>query len=345
MGDCLYPTLTADGSLSTPASDDCSTLHKQITSELDKYLQEATKKCEAEDSYFHRCHKSTNTSHFQQEDYYLEEDDINIDNASKPTIPESHEQDTGLHHINSSDSQTQLQDELATISEEEEEVVDPAEQDTLVFDSEESDEEPFNTTIDTTLDDSAITIGKPVMAAFISDLVQIPTEHIGCLQVTSQLQEFLDQYPPKSTEKAFEHIYQILQVLDKYLVDNPKYITLIAYATTLEIDLCNFLAIWAALSILLDTMSSDLQYVQCSQQVFNDYYDTHTQDAMIKLEQQAMKIQDIMYDSMIKHNFDRVQGAVDRVSGAVDRDLDKVNTDSIKPTYDNDSDNNTGSTK
>ena len=33
--ECLYSTLTADGSLSTPASDDCSTLHKQITSELD----------------------------------------------------------------------------------------------------------------------------------------------------------------------------------------------------------------------------------------------------------------------------------------------------------------------
>ena len=30
MSECLYPTLTADGSLSTPASDDCSTLHKQI---------------------------------------------------------------------------------------------------------------------------------------------------------------------------------------------------------------------------------------------------------------------------------------------------------------------------
>ena len=200
ISECLYPTLTADGSLSTPALDDCSTLHKQITSELDKYLQEATERCEAEDNYFDGSHKSTNTSPLQQEGYYLEEDDINIDNASKPTILESHEQDTGLHHINSSNRQTQLQDDLATIPEEEEEV-DPAEQDSLVFDSEESDEEPFNTAIDTTSDDSAITMDKPVTAAFISDLVQIPTEQVGCLQVTHQLQEFLDQYPPKSTER------------------------------------------------------------------------------------------------------------------------------------------------
>ena len=222
-----------------------------------------------------------------------------------------------------------------------------------MFDSE---EELFNTAVDTTSDDSAITMGKPVTTAFISDLIQIPTKQVGCLQVTSQLQEFLDQYLPKLTEKAFDHIYQILQVLDKYLVDNPKqhqhcmspyseYITLITYATTLEIDLCNFPAIWAVLSILLDTMSSDLQYVQCLQQVFNDYYDTHTQEAMTKLEQQAIKIQDIMYDSMTKYNFDRVSGAVDGVSGAVDSDLDKVDTNSIKPTYDNASNTNTGSTK
>ena len=132
MSEHLYPTLTADGSLSTPVSDDCNTLHKQITSELDKYLQEATEKREAEDNYFHGCHKSTNTSHLQQEKYYLEEDDVNIDNASKPTIPESHEQDTGIYHINFYDRQTQPQDDLAMIlEEEEEENIDPAEQDTL----------------------------------------------------------------------------------------------------------------------------------------------------------------------------------------------------------------------
>ena len=104
--------------------------------------------------------------------------------------------------------------------EEVEEQPDPADQSTLVFDSKESEEELFNIAVDTTSDDSAIMMGKPVTTAFISD--QVPTVKIGCLQVTSQLQVFLDQYPPKSKEKAFEHIYQILQVLDKYLVDNPK---------------------------------------------------------------------------------------------------------------------------
>ena len=117
------------------------------------------------------------------------------------------------------------------------------------------------------------------------------------------------------------------------------------YATTFEIDLCNFPAIWAVLSILLDTMSSDLLYVQCLQQVVNDYYDTCTKEAMLQLEQQALKIMDIMHDSMTKHDFDSISDTVDRVPDAVDRDLDKVNTNYIKPTYDNDRDTNTGGTK
>ena len=52
MSEHLYPTLAAESSLSTSAVDDCSTLHRQITSELDKYLQEATEKHERDDNYY-----------------------------------------------------------------------------------------------------------------------------------------------------------------------------------------------------------------------------------------------------------------------------------------------------
>ena len=52
MSEHLYPTLVADGSLSTPAADDCSTLHRQITSELDKYLHEAAEKREQDVNYY-----------------------------------------------------------------------------------------------------------------------------------------------------------------------------------------------------------------------------------------------------------------------------------------------------
>ena len=155
---------------------------------------------------------STDTSNSQQEANFLEDDDAgSMVKANNPIILESPKQDTSTHHSSPPDYQIQPQDELDTILEEEEEPLieeqpDPADQDTLVFISKESEEEPFNTAIDTTSDDSTIIMGKPVTTAFISDQVRIPTEKVGCLQVTSQLQEFLDHFPPKSIEKAFENI-------------------------------------------------------------------------------------------------------------------------------------------
>ena len=66
-----------------------------------------------------------------------------------------------------------------------------------------------------------------------------------------------------------------------------EYVSLIMYAITIKIDLCNFLAIWAVLSILLDTQSNMLQHVKSFQQVVNNYYDKCSTDMMSELEQQA----------------------------------------------------------
>ena len=137
----LYPTLTANSSVNTPVSNDCHTLHNQIISKLDKYLQEAAEKHEAEDNYYDGCHKSTNTSSTQQEDSYLDGEEANTDINTKPSTPESHQKDTGFYQPSPSDDHNQSQEdqeELATIPEEE---VDPADQDTLLFETEESDEE------------------------------------------------------------------------------------------------------------------------------------------------------------------------------------------------------------
>ena len=67
MSKCLYPTLITDGSLSTPVVDNYSTLQNQITSEIDKYLQEAAERHERDDNYFDGRHMATNTSSLQQE--------------------------------------------------------------------------------------------------------------------------------------------------------------------------------------------------------------------------------------------------------------------------------------
>ena len=287
MSDRLYPTLVADGLLSTYIADNCNTLQNQITSEIDKYLQEMVERCERHDNYFNGQHVATNTPSQQQEANFLEKDEV----GDEVRVPESNDHDISENGANYTEHDIQYQDELETIPEGvEDEVPQMAEKqdvdnlDTVAYTSEESVEEPFNMAINNTSEDPTIVMGKPVTTAFISDDVHIPTEKVGCLQVTSQLQEFLNHFPPESKEKAFKQIYQILQMLDTYLIGNLQQhqycmssdsedISLIMYATKLEIHLCNFPAIWAILSILLDTQSNELQYVKNLQQVVNDYYD------------------------------------------------------------------------
>ena len=103
---------------------------------------------------------------------------------------------------------------------------------------------------------------------------------------------------------------------------NNEYVSLIMYANTIKIDLCNFPAILAVLSILLDTQSNTLQHVKGFQQVVNNYYDKCPTDVMSKLEQQASIIMKAMYDSVNNEHSDSVSGDIDRVSGAVDSDYD-----------------------
>ena len=183
-----------------------------------------------------------------------------------------------------------------------------------------------------------IVMGKLVTTTFISVNVCVPTKKVGCSHVTSQLKEFLNHFPPESREKAFEQIYEILQVLDAYLIDNPQqhiycmspdseYVSLIMYATKIEIDLCNFPAIWVVLSILLDTQSNKLQYVESLQQVMDDYYDKRPTQVMSRLEQQITDIMNAMYDSVNNDNFDSISDDTDRVSAAVDNDCDRDDKD------------------
>ena len=75
MSDCLYLTLIADGSLSTLVTDNRGTLQNQITSEVDKYLQEAVERRERDVNYFDGWHMATNTSSPQQITNFIEQDD------------------------------------------------------------------------------------------------------------------------------------------------------------------------------------------------------------------------------------------------------------------------------
>ena len=118
---------------------------------------------------------------------------------------------------------------------------------------------------------------------------------------------------------------------------DSEYISLIMYATKLEMDLCNFPAIWAVLSIFLDTQSNELQYVKNLQQVVDDYYKCPT-EVMSRLEHQITDIMNVIYDSVTNDNFDSISDYTDRVSGVVDNDYDRNDNDNDEMPYDNDND-------
>ena len=344
MSDCLYPTSLADSLLGSQVVDNHGTLQNQITSEVDKYLQEVAERHERDVNYFDGQHVATNTSSQQLKTDFAEHDE--------EEVLESNGNDTSENGAQNAEHDTQYYDDLEMILEEEKDPQTTEKQevddfDTIAYNPEESEEEPFNTAIDDTSKDPTIVMGKLVTTAFISDNVRVPTEKVGCLQVTSKLQEFLNHFPPESKEKAFEQIYKILQVLDAYLINNlqqhlycmspdSEYVSLIMYATKLEINLGDFLAIWAVLSILLDTQNNELQYIKNLQQVVNDYYDKQPTEVMSRLKNQITDIMNEMYDSITNDDFDSVSDYTDRVSGAVDNDTDRNDKD--KMPYDNDKD-------
>ena len=143
-------------------------------------------------------------------------------------VPQLSDQDTSKKGETNIEHYIRYNDELETIPEESDEDLpvtaqgDDHEVDTIPYTPGDSEDEQFNTAINDTSEDLMIVMGKPLTTAFVSANVHIPTEKVGCLQVTNQLKEFLNHSPPESKEKAFEQIYEILQVLDAYLRDNPQ---------------------------------------------------------------------------------------------------------------------------
>ena len=149
----------------------------------------------------------------------------------------------------------------------------------------------------------------------------MPAEKVGCILVTSHLQQFLEDYLPSSDKQAFLDVYHMLSLLDKYLYDNPrqhthcmssdnKYVILLKYAICLNIDLSVFPTLWAVLSILLDTQDGKCEYVQVLQEEYNTYYTDKSRKYMQNLERKSVEIQNRMHDS-VTQNFDRVSDSND----------------------------------
>ena len=154
---------------------------------------------------------------------------------------------------------------------------------------------------------------QPLTVFLPTNDIIMPTEKVGCILVTSHLQQFPEDYPPSSDKHAFLDVYHMLSLLDKYLYDNPKqhthcmssdneYVTLLKYAIHLNIDLSMFPTLWAVLSILLDTQDGKCEYVKCLQEEYNTYYMDKSRKYMMNLEKKSVEIQNHMHDSVTDLN-------------------------------------------
>ena len=112
ISNCLYPTLLADGSLGTPVVDNHSTLQSQITSEVDKYLQEVAERHKRDINYFDGWHMATNTSSQQQKPNFVAQDE--------EKVPESNGNDIGKNGGWNAECDIQNYDNLEMIPEEDE---------------------------------------------------------------------------------------------------------------------------------------------------------------------------------------------------------------------------------
>ena len=176
VSDRLYPTLLADSSLGSQVMDNHGTLQSQITSEVDKCLQEVAERHEKDVNYFDGWYMATNTSSQQLKTDFAQHDE--------EEVPESNGNDTGENGTWNAERDIQCYDDLEMIPEEDEEEEDPQitvkqevdDFDTIAYNPEESEEEPFNMAIDDTSKDPTIVMGKPVTNTFVSDNICVPTE-------------------------------------------------------------------------------------------------------------------------------------------------------------------------
>ena len=201
MSDRLYPTLIADGSLTTHVPDNHGMLQTQLTSEVDKYLQEAAERCKRDINYFDGWHVATNTASQQQKANFVEHEE--------EKIPELIDHDTGMNGETNAEHYIRYHDELETIPEENDEnplttaQEDIDEVDTIVYTPEESDDEPFNMAINDTSEDSTIVMGKPVTTAFVSVDVCVPTEKVGVYKLLANLKSSLSITHQNPGRKGF----------------------------------------------------------------------------------------------------------------------------------------------
>ena len=255
------------------SNDEAQSLHDKVSKGLDKYLQDAEQWRALEDNYFDDTTRPTSIEPMSEvEEQTNESSEYNLSTAKQESmeevelavnIPESLKIDTGhtLRHPSQSSTNTNKKRQQSPPSESTEQDADAHQEDN------EHPAEDIARELTSSHSDQLLSALLPTAD------INMPIKKVGCVLVTSHLQQFLEDYPPSSDKQAFLDVYHMLSSLDKYLYNNPKqhthcmssdnkYVILLKYAICLNIDLSTFPTLWTALSILLDTQDGKCEYIK-----------------------------------------------------------------------------------
>ena len=309
----LYPTLSSLSSEAVALKDEVQSLHNKVSKGLDKYLQDAEQCHALELNYFDDTTSPTSVEPILEDvEQTNQSSEYNSSSAKQKSIEETESAVNIPDSLNIDTSHTsQCPSQACTDADEKRQqstTSEGVEQDADAH--QEDDEHPAE---EVAREPTSMHSDQLLTALLCTDDVIMPTKKVGCILVTSHLQQFLEDYPPSSNKQAFLDIYHMLSLLDKYLYDNWKqhthcmssdneYVTLLKYAICLNTDLSTSPTLWAVLSILLDTQNGKCEYIKCLQEEYNTYYTDKSRKYMLKLEEKSVEIQNHMHDS-ITQNF------------------------------------------
>ena len=224
----LYPTLSSLSSGTVASNDEVQSLHDKVSKSLDKYLQDTEQRHALEVNYFDDTTRPTNIlSMSEATEQVNESSEYNLPSAKQESmeevesvvnIPESLKIDTG--HTSRQPPVLQSTSQPCTDTDERcQQHLSPehAEQDVVVH-QDDNEHSAKNTVVESTSTQS----DQPLTVFLTTEDVIMPTEKVGCILVTSHLQQFLENYPPSSDKHAFLDVYHMLSLLDKYLYESPK---------------------------------------------------------------------------------------------------------------------------
>ena len=243
----LYPTLSSLSSGAVASNDEVQSLCDKVSKGLSKYLQDAEQCRALEVNYFDDTTRHTNiVSMFEAIEKDNESSEYNLSSAKQESMEEVESAVNILESLKIDTSHTsQCPSQPCTDTDEKhQQCPSPEHAEQYAAVHQDDDEHPAkNTAIEPTSTQS----DQPLTAFLPTDDVTMLTEKVGCIFVTSHVQQFLEDYPPSSDKQTFLDVYHMLSLLDKYLYDNLKqhthcmssdneYVTLLKYAICLNID-------------------------------------------------------------------------------------------------------------